>query len=109
MLGSRSQWLETFETWLAARFRVEFSDVDWTFFVNFAAARASASPRGAEAPKVSVTLPADFERREPYAVAAQVAAELRKKAEEMGVVPRIRTQPPARGSDIDGDLTQLPS
>ena len=91
VLGTRAEWFSVFEVWFAARFRAEFPDADWIFLVNDPAARVTATPRSKEFPKVTVPMPADFQSVEPYIAAVSVAAQVRAKAEEMGLVPRRRT------------------
>ena len=90
-LGTRAEWLHIFEAWFGARFRAEFSDVQWTYYVNDGAARVSVSPKDAETPKVVLALPADFMEKAPFEVASQAVVDLRIKAETDGFVPRRRT------------------
>ncbi len=98
VLGARAEWFSVFEVWFAARFRAEFPDADWIFLVNDPAARVTATPRGNDRVKISVSMPPDFQTTEPYVVAAQVAAQVRIKAEEMGLVQRRRSGPTKLGS-----------
>lgn len=93
-LGPRLEWFEVFDIWLAARFRSEFAEVDWMHQLDDDSARVSARPRSSYEPEVFVFLPQDYLDREPYVVAAQVAAQLRMRAEEDGLVPRLRTLVP---------------
>ncbi len=114
MPDARAEWFTVFRVWLAARLRFEFIDADWSFQVHETYGRVTAMPSGSASASISWNLPTDFRGRPPYVIAAQVAADIRVQAEEMGLVSRRRTTqpppPPARmAALIDPPSEELPA
>ncbi len=93
----KADWLNEFEVWMAARFEAEFGGEAWIHHFDVATLEVWAAPRGsASQSRIVAALPADALNRPPYLIAAFVAAEIRRKAEEAGMAPRKRTSAPAR-------------